>query len=99
MRISFKSTVNFTTVTFLAVLWCRSVAAQPTAVVSEQLRRQYVPTMLFDPASGVSLVALEGTILTVRQGGIKANPEFVAGYTLNYYSQGGSVTQPGSSGK
>jgi hypothetical protein len=37
--------------------------------------------------------------LTVRQGGIKANPEFVAGYTPNYYSQGGSVTQPGSSGK
>jgi len=68
-------------------------------MLSDQLKRQYVPTMLFDPASGVSLVALEGTILSVRQSGIKANPEFVAGYTPNYYSQGGSVTQPGSSGK
>ena len=52
--------------------------------------------MLFDPASGASVVALEGTVLTVRQGGIKANPEFVAGYTPNYYSQGASITQPGS---
>lgn len=99
MRGSFERTLKSTAMPFLVVLWCWSVAAQPTAVVSEQLRRQYVPTMLFDPASGVSLVALEGTILTVRQGGIKANPEFVAGYTANYYSRGGSVTQPGSSGK
>src|ERR1039457_152149 len=75
--------------------------SQPSEVVrvSEQLRRQYVPTILFDPASGTSLVSLEGTILTVRLDGIKANPEFVAGYTQNYYSQGGSVTQPASSGK
>jgi len=88
MRGCFERIVKSTIVPFLAVLWCWSVAAQPTAVVGEQLRHQYVPTMLFDPASGVSLVALEGTILTIRQGGIKGNPEFVAGYTPNYYSQG-----------
>ena len=99
MRTSFKSIVKSITSPLLAVVWCWSVAAQPTAVVGEQLKRQYVPMILFDPTGGVSLVALEGTILTIRQGGIKANPEFIAGYTPNYYSQGGSVTQPGSAGK
>ncbi len=87
------------TVPLLAVVWCWSVAAQPSAMISQQLKRQYVPTMLYDPASGTSLVALDGTVLTIRQGGVKANPEFVSGYTPNYYSQGRSVTQPGSSGK
>ena len=98
MRISCRSIVNLAAVPMLTVVSCWIVAAQPSAV-SDQLRRQYVPTMLFDPASGVSLVALEGTILTIRLGGIKGNPEFIAGYTPNYYSQGGSVTQPGSAGK
>jgi hypothetical protein len=99
MRTSFKSIAKSIPATLLAVVWCWSVAAQPSAAVNEQLRRQYVPTMLFDPEGAVSLVSLEGTVFTVRASGIKANPEFIAGYTPNYYSQGGSVTQPGSSGK
>ena len=99
MRTSFKSIVKSITSPLLAVVWCWSVAAQPSAVVNEQLRRQYVPTILFDPEGAVSLVSLEGTVFTIRTSGIKANPEFIAGYTPNYYSQGGSVTQPGSAGK
>src|ERR1035441_3085202 len=98
MRTSFKSIVKSITSPLLAVVWCWSVAAQPSAVVNEQLRRQYVPTILFDPEGAVSLVSLEGTVFTIRTSGIKANPEFIAGYTPNYYSQGGSITQPGSAG-
>jgi hypothetical protein len=95
MRI-FQSLVRPATVAPFILISYWTLAAQPSTDVIEQLKRQYVPAILFDPVSNTSVVSVDGTILTLRQGGVKANPEFIPGYTPNIYAPGGPVSQPAS---
>src|SRR5579862_2269346 len=73
MRRICESLEKSVSVASLILISCGALAAQPSAAVIEQLQRQYVPTILFDPASNTSTVSVEGTVLTLRQGGVKAN--------------------------
>jgi len=82
------------TIAVVILILCWVASAQSLTAVIEKLQQQYVPTILFDPVNNTSIVSVEGTVVTLRQAGVKANPEWISGYTPNFYVPGGSVGQP-----
>lgn len=98
MRMSFKDAVKSTALPLLvAVSWWGAIA-QPSSTVLEHLKRQYVPSALYDETS--SVVTQVGITLAVRRPGISANPAFDDTYTSNFYApHAGSVTQQKPSAK
>jgi hypothetical protein len=95
---SFKDAVKSTALPLLVAVSSWAAAAQPSSIVLEQLKRQYVPSALYDETS--SVVTQAGIMLAVRRPGISANPAFGDTYTSNFYApHAGSVTQQKPSGK
>lgn len=98
MKMIFRRMAESTVIPILVIILCGCAAAQPSSAVLEQLKRQYVPSALYDETS--SVVTQAGTMLAVRRPGISANPAFGDTYTSNFYSpHAGSVTQQKASGK
>ena len=98
MRMLFRHVAESTRLPILVTIFCGCAAAQPSSAVLEQLKRQYVPSALYDETS--SVVTQAGIMLAVRRPGINANPAIGDTYTSNFYApHAGSVTQQKPSGK
>ncbi len=98
MKMLLKQVAESTVLPILVTLFCGCAVAQPSSAILEQLRRQYVPSTLYDETS--SVVTQAGITLTVRRPGISANPTIGDSYTANFYApHAGMVTQQKPSGK
>jgi hypothetical protein len=92
MKLLLRRVMAWSLLPVFMMIFCACAAGQPSSAVLEQLKRQYVPSTLYDATSGV--VTQTGITLAVRRPGISANPAIDDTYTANFYApHAGAVTQ------